>query len=77
MIMHKILSVRTVPLPDMPGTDQPAKIDFLSERIRSRLNFCQYNSQTFHSEDRKRIAMVIGAVPAECAEAHPFVELHG
>ena len=34
-------------------------------------------SATFHSQDRERIALVIDAVTAECAEAHPLVEFHG
>ena len=30
-----------------------------------------------HPQDRERIALVVGAVAPECAEAHPFVEFHG
>ena len=30
----------------------------------------------FHSQDGKRIALIIGAVTAECSESHPLVEFH-
>ena len=32
------------------------------------------DSQTFHPQNREGVALIIGAVPAECAESHPFVE---
>lgn len=32
---------------------------------------------SLHPQDRERIALVVGAVAAECTEAHPFVEFHG
>lgn len=31
----------------------------------------------FHSQNRERIALVIGTVTAEYAESHPFIEFHG
>ena len=35
------------------------------------------DSQTFHPENREGVALIIGAVPAECAESHPPVESNG
>ena len=56
------------------GGQQEKTPGTLSQEFRGRVrkDLCF----DFHSQDGKRIALIIGAVTAECSESHPLVEFH-
>ena len=58
----------------VPGGQQRKTPGTLSQEFRGRVrkDLCF----DFHSQDGKRIALIIGAVTAECSESHPLVEFH-
>ena len=58
----------------VPGGRQERTPDTLLQgnRGKVRKDLCF----DFHSQDGKRIALIIGAVTAECSESHPLVEFH-
>ena len=59
---------------NVPGGRQERTPDTLLQgnRGKVRKDLCF----DFHSQDGKRIALIIGAVTAECSESHPLVEFH-